>query len=300
MKVVISIFCLPYEIDDLENTLIQLKKASYYIDKKIDWCLDVTMCLADDMVNWNKSSMPKKFFEDKLLKLLSTTDWCTKNIQTSTEIKGCVSQRRFSLEKHREADYFIWLDCDIIFDERTLFYLEQGMKGTNKDYLHTVITPEIVRVWDNTWDCIVNEEFLDKPLDYQKTNDPYKDSGIKGDISINTVNNIHSPQSRFKFAGGWMTCLSGDLLRRIGVPDGLGHYGYEDTLIMVASENLERDINSNLNIQQFKIKNLVVCENYKYRDNSFYKSFLSVNDMRKTYLEYAESNAQMELDKILV
>ena len=60
------------------------------------------------------------------------------------------------------------------------------------------------------------------------------------------------------------------------------------------------EINSNLNIQQFKIKNLVVCENYKYRDNSFYKSFLSVNDMRKTYLEYAESNAQMELDKILV
>ena len=27
MKVVISIFCLPYEIDDLENTLTQLKKS---------------------------------------------------------------------------------------------------------------------------------------------------------------------------------------------------------------------------------------------------------------------------------
>ena len=52
------------------------------------------------------------------------------------------------------------------------------------------------------------------------------------------------------------------------------------------------------NIQQFKIKNLVVCENYKYRDNSFYKSFLSVNDMRETYLAFAEENAQMELQKI--
>lgn len=296
MKVVISIFCLPYEIDDLENTLNQLKKASHYIDKKIDWYLDVTMCLADDMVNWNKSSLPKKFFEDKLLKLLSTTDWCTKNIQTSTEIKGCVSQRRYSLEKHREADYFIWLDCDIIFDERTLFYIEQGMKGTNKDYLNSVITPEIVRVWDNTWDCIVNEQFLDKPFDYQKTNDPYKDSGVIGDISIESVNNYKSPQSQFKFAGGWMTCLSGELLRKIGIPDGLGHYGLEDTFIMVASTVLQQKYNTN--IQQFKIKNLVICENYKYRDNSFYKSFLSVNDMRETYLAFAEENAQMELEKI--
>ena len=93
MKIVISIFCLPYEIDDLENTLNQLKRASKYIDKKIDWCLDITMCLADDMVNWNKSSIPKKFFQDKLLKLSSTTDWCTKHIQSSTDIKGCVSQR---------------------------------------------------------------------------------------------------------------------------------------------------------------------------------------------------------------
>ena len=288
MKVVISIFCLPYEIDDLENTLNQLKKASYYIDKKIDWCLDVTMCLADDMVNWNKSSLPKKFFEDKLLKLLSITDWCTKNIQTSTEIKGCVSQRRYSLEKHREADYFIWLDTDIIFDERTLFYIEQSIKGTNKDYLNSVITPEIVRVWDNTWDCIVNEQFLDKPLEYQKTNDPYKDSGIKGDISIVPVNNSNSPQSRFKFAGGWFTCISGKLLNRIGIPDSFAHYGYEDTFLMVGSEKLVREQNEE--IHQFKIKNLVVCENYKYRGHYHYLNSLSVYDRREEFKKISHDN----------
>jgi hypothetical protein len=296
MKVVISIFCLPYEIDDLENTLNQLKKASYYIDKKIDWCLDVTMCLANDMIDWNKSSMPKKFFEDKLLKLVSTTDWCTKNIQTSTEIKGCVSQRRYSLEKHREADYFIWLDCDIIFDERTLFYMEQGMKSTNKDYLQTIITPEIVRVWDNTWDCIVNEQFLDKPLDYQKTNDPYKDSGIKGDITVVGINNKTSPQSRFKFAGGWFTCISGKLLNKLGVPDSFGHYGYEDTFIMVASEKLMQT--SNEIITQFKIKNLVVCENYKYRGHNHYLNSLSVYDRREEFKKISYNNFQLELNKV--
>jgi len=293
MKVVISIFCLPYEIDDLENTLIQLKKASYYIDKKIDWCLDVTMCLADDMVDWNHSSIPKKFFEDKLLKLLSTTDWCTKNIQTSTEIKGCVSQRRYSLEKHREADYFIWLDTDIIFDERTLFYMEEGMKGTNKDFLNSIITPEIVRIWDNTWDCIVNEQFLDKPLDYHLTNDPYKDNGIKGDISIVSVLNSNSPQSRFKFAGGWFTCISGKLLNRIGVPNSFGHYGYEDTFLMVASEKLVKEKNEKIN--QFKIKNLVVCENYKYRGHHHYLNSLSVYDRREEFKKISHDNFLPEL-----
>lgn len=296
MKVVISIFCLPYEIDDLENTLTQLKKASYYIDKKIDWCLDVTMCLADDMVDWKKSSMPKKFFEDKLLKLLSQIDWCTKNVQTSTEIKGCVSQRRYSLEKHREADYFIWLDCDIIFDERTLFYMEQAMKGTNKDFLNSIITPEIVRVWDDTWDCIVNEEFLDKPLNYQKENDPYKDSGIKGDVTVVPVLNSQSPQSRFKFAGGWFTCISGKLLNKIGVPKSFGHYGYEDTFLMVASEKLIREKNENIN--QFKIKNLVVCENYKYRGHSHYLNSISAYDRREEFRKIAYDNWQTEIKKI--
>ena len=61
------------------------------------------------------------------------------------------------------------------------------MLSEQLDDKHAIITPEIVKVWDNTWDCLVNENFLDKPNDYQKTNNPYKDSGIKGDISVETV-----------------------------------------------------------------------------------------------------------------
>ncbi len=296
MKITISIFCLPYEIDDLENTLTQLRKASYYCDKSIDWNLDVTMCTSDEMVDWNKSSISKKYFTDKFLKLSHHTDWCVKHFQTSNEILGCVSQRRFSLQRHKDSDFFIWLDTDIIFDERTLFYIENAIKSTKDKYPLSIITPEIVRIWDNTWDCIVNENFLDKPTDYQKTNDPYQDSGIKGDISIVGVNNSLSPQSRFKFAGGWFTCISGKLLNRIGVPESFGHYGYEDTFLMVASEMLVRDKGESIN--QFKIKNLVVCENYKYRNNSHYLNNISVFDRREEFKNIANSNFMSELKKI--
>jgi hypothetical protein len=285
---------LPYEIDELENTLTQLRKASYYLSGNNEWELDVSLGLSDTLVNWKNSRIPKEYFIERFVNLAKTIDWCKGNFYVSSDdINGCVSQRRYSLNKHSDADYFIWLDTDIIFDERTLSYLESSIDATKNITPYSIITPEIVKVWDITWDCLVNENFLDKPLNYQKTNDPYKDSGIKGDISIESVDNSDSPQSRFKFAGGWMTCLSGELVRKIGVPDGLGHYGYEDTFIMIVSELLQRS--GTINIQQYKIKNLVVCENYKYRDNSFYKSFLSVNDKRQEYLEVSEKFAETEI-----
>ena len=296
MKIVISIFCLPYEIDELENTINQLKKASYYLtNKEIEWYLDVTMCTSSDMVNWGKSSLPKKFFEEKLMKISTSTDWCVKYFRTSDTIKGCVSQRRESIKSHKDAHYFIWLDTDIIFDERTLSYVENSIIGV-KDITYSIITPELVRIWDNTWDVLVNKNFINEKVGYQKIADPYECSGLKGDVSLERVENTASPQSRFKFAGGWFTCISASLLNKVGVPESFGHYGYEDTFIMVACEKLVR---TGEDIQQFKIKNLVVCENYKYRNNSHYINNISVYDRREEFKKLGFNSFNDELEKII-
>ncbi len=296
MKIVISIFCLPYEIDELENTINQLKKASYYLtNKEVEWYLDVTMCTSSDMVNWGKSSLPKRLFEEKLMKISTSTDWCVKYFRTSDTIKGCVSQRRESIKSHKDAHYFIWLDTDIIFDERTLSYIENSIIGV-KDIPYSIITPELVRIWDNTWDCLVNENFINEKVGYQKIADPYQCSGLKGDISLERVENIKSPQSRFKFAGGWFTCISASLLNKVGVPESFGHYGYEDTFIMVACEKLVR---MGEDIQQFKIKNLVVCENYNYRNNSHYINNMSVYDRREDFKKLGFDSFNAELEKII-
>ena len=65
---------------------------------------------------------------------------------------------------------------------------------------------------------------------------------------------------------------------------------------MVACEKLMRIGNND--IQQFKLKNLVVCENYKYRNNSHYLNNLSVYDRRQEFKQISESNVEKELDKI--
>lgn len=296
MKCIISIFALPYEIDDLEKTLTQLKIASNYISNKIEWVVDVTLGMSDELIDWKKSSIPKQYFIDKFLKLSAHTDWCMKTFRLSDEILGCVSQRRFTSLEYTDADFHIWLDTDIIFDERTLAYFESILPIVSQQTMYSIVTPEIVRIWDNTWDCLVNEEFINKPLDYQKTNDPYKDSGIKGDVGLESIEASIPNQPRYKFAGGWFTCLSGELVRKIGIPETFGHYGYEDTFIMWGAEKLMKT--TDINIQQFKIKNLVVCENYKYRNNSHYINNLSAYDKRNEFKKIAELNFNEELTKL--
>lgn len=293
MKYCISIFCLPYEIDDLELTLNQMKKAFRYVDEQ-NFILDITLALTGELTLWEQSKIPIDYFTHKYEKLRKSCDWITNKyfrVEQNSEVLGCVSKRRKVWKEHQNVDYHIWLDTDIIFDERTLAYIDSSIQSLNKDYPYCVVSPEIVKVWDNTWDCLVNEQFLNEPLDYQKTNDPFVDCGIKGDIGIETINNTIPNQPRMKFAGGWFTCISKKLLDRITVPDSLGHYGLEDTFIMWGSDKLKLG-------QQFKIKNLVVCENYKYRDNKYLTNFIAGIDRREEFKEIAHKNFQKEYDSL--
>ena len=61
MKYCISIFCLPQEIDDLELTLSQLKKAFRYVDEK-NFILDITLALTGELTLWQQSKIPPEYF----------------------------------------------------------------------------------------------------------------------------------------------------------------------------------------------------------------------------------------------
>ena len=65
---------------------------------------------------------------------------------------------------------------------------------------------------------------------------------------------------------------------------------------MVASEKLMKE--GKEDIQQFKLKNVVVCENYKYRNNSHYLNNISVYDRRDEFKKISHDNFLPELKKI--
>jgi hypothetical protein len=56
---------------------------------------------------------------------------------------------------------------------------------------------------------------------------------------------------------------------------------------------------TDMEIYQFKIKNLVICENYKYRNNSHLLNHLSAFDKRDEFKKISEENFNQELQDLI-
>ena len=296
MKIVITSFVMPHELDDLERVLIELNKSSKYVDGS-NYEICISMSLSDYLINWETSLVSKDFFIHKFNKLKKLTDWCSNStFQIREDIMGALQAKRITHLEFKDATHFIWLDTDIIFDEMGLVHLENGAKTIeSQNITKYIITPEVVKYWDTTWDCIVNENFLEKELDYCKTCNPFTDSGVKGDISIETVNNNVNGQPRFKFGAGWLVMVSKELLDRIPLPESMGAYGPDDTFLMWGMELLVRRGEP---IYQFKLKNYVVCENFYYRNQSEYTYLIDRIDRKDEFLKVAHEAFKPELDKL--
>jgi len=260
----IVIWVSPVDLDDLEKTLNRLLIGKDYLDDttKSKIRFNVVMCVSNEIIKWKNSSIygecNRKFNELKNL-----TNWAGEsNFIESDILNGCTSMRVNATKSN--AEYYIWLDTDIIFQPETLAYIinaSQHIETAGIDKF--VITPEIVRIWDDTWDCIVNENFINKQVGYHKIHNPYEDAKIYGDISIEEVICKVPGQPYMKFAGGWFTMLSKKLLNELPWPEDYGHYGYDDTYLMWAASVI-----NNPELKQFKLKNIIVCENYYDRITS--------------------------------
>lgn len=297
-KIVITTFIMPNEIDDLERVLMDLNKASKYV-KGENYELYLALTISDFLVDWENSKLDKQYFIDRFNKLKSLTDWVGKaSFHIREDIMGCTSLRRIANNECKDATHFIWLDTDICFDDRILYYLEASidrLKETDPNIDKYVISPECVKIWDTTWDCLVNENFLNKEVGYCRINNPFQDSGEIGDVSLETVLNNVPNQPRMKFGGGWFNCLSKPLLDRVPLPESMGHYGPDDTFIMWASEKLNQ---SGEQIYQFKLKNYIVCENYIYRDRTHYDKLIKRIDRKEEFRNQANTSFETEISNI--
>lgn len=288
---VITIFALPHELEDLALTLYNLKRNSVYLNNSVKYKVDITMCLSSELTDWDESKLPKEYIQERTEELVTKfLDWCEWNLLWGDEnILGCVSQRRHSLTQHPDADFFIWLDCDFIFKDITLSYMTQGyqtIKESNIDLF--ILTPQFVKQWDNTWDVLVNKSFLNHPIDYELIADVYKDT--LPDIGEVEIKSIPS----FKFAGGWFTLISKELLSKINIPESLGHYGLEDTFIIECCNLLK---NQGTEIFQFILENHIIGESYIHRPNQTIKKYISSINRKEEFTRIAHTNFPIELNK---
>ena len=293
MKGIISIFVLPQELEDLASTLERLKRNSVYIDKSVEYKVDITMCLSDELTDWENSKLPKEYIKERTIELVEhNLDWCMWDLNwDNPSILGCVSQRRFSLKQNQDADFFIWLDCDMMFKDTTLYYITsayQMAKQANLD--NVIVTPEFVKQWDNTWDIITNKSYLSKPINYHLDSNIYYDSLPQlEEIGIKEI-------PTFKFAGGWFTLISKSLLNEIGIPESFGHYGLEDTYVMACSSIMKQ---KDKQVNQFVLENLICGEIRKNRTNNTIKKYILSKDRKEEFKQIAHSNWELEINNFL-
>jgi hypothetical protein len=291
----IVIWIAPTDIDDLEKTLNRLNVGKDYLTK--EQCenikFNIVMCVSDEIIDWSKSSVSIEEVTEKFLRLKPLTKWAAPGIfETTTTINGCTSMRRLS--GYSDSNYYLWLDTDIIFDPLTLAHSINSIDIIeNAGITKFVCIPEIVRQWDSTWDCLVNENFINKTIGYQATNNPHIDATIYGEPTLEELRNNVPGQPYMKFGGGWFALISKELMKVIPFPENYGHYGLDDTYLMWGAQLLQDPM-----IKQFKIKNVVVCENYFDRTTT-YKEQIQFIDKREEFKKYNEQMFYIGLENLI-
>lgn len=277
----------PWEIDDLERQINKMIGSSYLIESSHEVIWDVSMNI--DMVDWQNSHIKKEFFLDKFnyLKYL-TSLYFKQQFSVDADIKGAADKKRSCADK--KQDYSIWLDSDLFFPETALAYVIKSTENLDpSEYL--IITPEIIKYWDSSWDCITHEKFLSQPFNHRDFFDLYSLDSL---LLENSLSVSQLPQGVLKFGSGWLTTLSDRLIKATRIPEELGSYGADDTYIMLCGNKL--------GTKQLIIKGLVVSEiGNKYLENKNYykpqlsiltkdKSKISEEDFRKLIIKFYENN----------
>jgi hypothetical protein len=262
----------PWEIDDLERQATSIIISSYYFPPHAEVIWDVTLNL--DIVNWNNSKIPSDFFVNKLNYLETIVGYYLKaEFNVDSKIKGCTDKRRNII--NTAQDYVIWLDSDVFFPKTTLPSLLNSTQFIKDDIF--MVSPQIIKYWDNSWDCLVNSRFINGPYNHRDNFDLYSLDNIDDDITIK-LNNI------VKFGGGWFNLFSNEVFDKIKFPDELGSYSTDDLYVMLCSRKLD--------FKQYILDGVVVSEiGNKYLINKNYiKPLLDIKISDKQKISDYEFN----------
>ena len=122
-KIVITSFIMPHELDDLERVLVDLNKASQYI-KGENYSFYISLSVSDYLIDWSTSKVDKQFFIDRFNSLKPLTNWAGSSVmQIREEVMGAFQCKRYAHKEITDATHFIWLDTDICFDDKILYYI---------------------------------------------------------------------------------------------------------------------------------------------------------------------------------
>lgn len=260
---------MPWEVDYALLQFMQLKKASQHLSDDIYFHIGLN--LSSYIINWDESKLPKEFFINKFNAALKMLDWAKEvnvTIYEEDELWGHLDLEKAQMDP--KIDYYMSICPDMWFHEYALFYIIESAKQIQDK--HFIITPEIHKMWDWTWDELVNKNYQDVPYsDWNKSDIFEIQSRVLDEPTLQQI-------SRFKYAG-WFDLYSKDFMELIPIPDDWKGYGPWDYYSMLISEMA---VKNGIDIKEYVLRNQIIYEYHPNKEDKsnfadYYKDLLSLN-----------------------
>lgn len=296
MNIKILTHLMPWEIDYALLSFSQLKKSQKYIPGDVNIEFSSVLNLSSDIIDWNKSKFPKEYFIDKYKDISKNFNKIkiNSNIIDSNIFYGHLDFQREAISS--EVDYYITMCPDMYIGEQTLGYVIESIKNiSNKNF---IITTQITKRWDQSWDMLVNKDFINMPY-----NRCYDISCYDIDLTNLTSFPELVPLPTFKYAG-WFDCFTKEIWETLTpVWEEWSGYGSWDTYSMMTLSLLKQ---YGHDIQQYLLKGQTISEYwngsnpqqnpnehidiYKNRNSEglcgYYKKHLYINKNKEGKLNY--------------
>ena len=273
---------MPWEMDYALFSFTQLKKSLYYIPEDVEIIVETDLNLSSYVVNWDKSKLSKEFFlerYDNISTLLNGYKH-NKKIYDGDRFYGHLDTQKSATQS--DIDYYITLYPDVLFDEKLLAYYCEAIKSIKNKYF--IITSQITKLWDSSWDIITNPLYQNIPYDQWQQKDCF-------DIIFNQTNSTQdiklTPIPTSKYAG-WIDLVNKATYEElIPVWDEWEGYGAWDFYGMIVTDNFKR---LGGDFQQYLLEGQTIVEwttgfvGYPLVES--YKKFLTLNKVENQKDEF--------------
>ncbi len=209
MNIKIHLHIMPWEIDHALLVVDKLKKSIYHINPQDTIYIDTALNLSSGIIDWENSSIPKEYFikKYKILDDILKEKFIHKPfIFEENGIYGHLNLQKSIISP--EIDYYINICPDIDFHEYLLYYLIETAKNIKNKYF--ILTPQIFKSWDSSWDVLVNDKFINIP--YEKCIDV--DMSEINYMCYDLDTPFSKPLDTFKYAG-WFDLYNKDFFENL-------------------------------------------------------------------------------------
>tara|TARA_B100000073_G_scaffold340147_1_gene339554 strand:+ start:231 stop:1199 length:969 start_codon:yes stop_codon:yes gene_type:complete len=311
MKLRIFLHCMPWEIDSCFSVCESLRRNSYYLSENDSVQFDFFLNLSDAVIDWDNSKLDKQFFIDKFNSMEKLNDWSNYKpfIYEGNEMWGHLDAFRGMVEDKDECDAYLSICPNVRFHNTLLFYIFRSMESIRED--NYIINPEVVKLWDSSWDVLVNHKYKDIPYEEHEDIDCYNTEKVVND-NLTNVKLVENTEPHYKWAG-WCDVHSSKLLDTVMYPKHWKGYGPMDTFFAYVLGTFRNWGGSNpefandlkmvfdgMNFKQYIIRNQIATSSEHFDlTRDFYEKRIKLKSKRQKQRDLIEAGIEKDIESTI-